>query len=71
MKKVLGFTIGALTGGLIGAILALLFAPASGVELRAQVSERAQSFAGDIRQAANSKRIELQGRLETLRTPKA
>jgi len=71
MRRIFGFVIGATLGGLVGATLALLFAPASGEELRAQIDERTQSFATEIRQAANSKRIELQERLEILRAPKA
>jgi gas vesicle protein len=71
MRRVLGFVIGATIGGLIGTIVALLFAPTSGTELRAQINNRAQMFATDIRQAANTKRIELQERLEVLRAPRA
>jgi len=71
MRRTLSFFIGATIGGLVGATLALLFAPASGEELRVQIGDRAQTFATDIRQAANTKRIELQERLETLRAPKA
>ena len=71
MRRFFSLIIGILTGSLIGAILALLFAPASGGELRAQISERAQHFSTDIRQAASTKRIELQERLDTLRAPKA
>jgi gas vesicle protein len=67
----MGFFIGAITGGLVGAILALLFAPASGEELRVQIGDRTQAFAANIRQAANTRRIELQERLEVLRAPKA
>ena len=71
MRRVFGFLIGATIGGLVGATLALLFAPASGEEVRTQISSRAQLFAADIRQAASTKRIELQERLEVLRAPKA
>jgi gas vesicle protein len=71
MRRIFGFIIGASLGGLVGATLALLFAPASGEELRAQIDDRAQGFATEIRQAANTKRIELQERLEILRAPKA
>jgi hypothetical protein len=71
MRRVLSFFIGATIGGMIGATLALLFAPASGEDLRAQINDRAHTFAIDIRQAANTKRIELQERLEVLRAPKA
>ena len=71
MRQTLSFFIGATIGGLVGATLALLFAPASGQEMRVQIGDRAQTFATDIRQAANTKRIELQERLETLHAPKA
>ena len=71
MRRVLGFFIGMTIGALVGAIVALLFAPASGVELRAQITDRSQVFSTEIRQAANTKRIELQERLEILRAPKA
>ena len=69
MKKAFGFLIGATIGGLMGAVLALLFAPASGKEVRIQIGTRAQSFAADVRQAANTRRIELTERLEILRAP--
>jgi gas vesicle protein len=71
MRRVFGFFIGATIGGMVGVILALLFAPASGEVVRAQISSHAQTFAADIRQAANTKRIELQERLEILRAPRA
>ncbi len=70
MKKFASFTIGALVGGLVGATLAMLFAPESGANLRIQISDRYNSFSGEVRQAFNTKRIELQDRLETLRAPK-
>ena len=70
MKRMFSFLIGTLVGGLIGAVLALLFAPSSGTELRGQITERTNGIANEIRQAANTKRIELQQRLDTLRAPK-
>jgi len=71
MRRTVSFFIGILTGSLIGAIIALLFAPAPGDELRARLRERTNSLTTDIRQAAVSKRIELQERLDTLRAPRA
>ncbi len=71
MRRAVSFIIGTTIGGLLGAIAALLFAPASGEELRTQIGNRAQTFAADVRQAANTRRIELQDRLETLRTPQS
>lgn len=70
MKKALSFIIGAVVGGLVGATLAMLFAPESGSELRAQIRDRAGSFGEEIRLAVASKRIELQDRLESMRAPK-
>jgi gas vesicle protein len=70
MRRMFSFLIGTLVGGLVGAVLALLFAPSSGTELRGQITERTSGIANEIRQAANTKRIELQQRLDTLRAPK-
>ncbi len=70
MRRAFSFFIGTLVGGIIGAGLALLFAPSAGTDLRVQISDRAQSLAADIRHAANTKRIELQERLDTLRAPR-
>ena len=67
MRKTLSFFVGVVLGGLVGATLALLFTPESGEELRGQIRQRAESFADEVRQAASTKRIELQERLETLR----
>ena len=71
MRRILSFFIGVLLGGLAGGVIALLFAPESGPELRNRIRERAENLAGEIRQAAATKRIELQERLDTLRAPKA
>lgn len=70
MRRVFGFAIGALMGGIVGAAAALLFAPTSGEELRGLIDERSRSFTADIRQAANVKQIELRDRLESLRAPR-
>jgi gas vesicle protein len=71
MRRAFSFFIGTLVGGLIGATAALLFAPSAGKELRVQINDRAQGVVANIRLAANTKRIELQERLETLRAPRA
>lgn len=70
MRKLISFIAGITMGGLVGTVLALLFAPTSGDKLRTEIRERTSTFAGEIRQAADTKRIELQERLETLRAPK-
>ena len=70
MRRAFGFLIGTVIGGIIGAGIALLLTPMSGRDLRYQINDRAQGVAASIRSAANTKRIELQERLETLRTPR-
>ena len=70
MRRMFGFLIGVLVGALVGSTIALLLAPESGEELRAQLRERGQGFMGEIRHAADTRRIELKDRLETLRAPK-
>ncbi len=71
MRRTMSFFIGVLLGGLVGGTLGILLAPASGSELRAQIRDRAENVSVEMRQAANTKRIELQERLENLRAPKA
>ena len=70
MRKMFGFMIGILVGSLVGSTIALLLAPDSGDELRAQLRERGQSFMTEIKSAADTRRIELTDRLDTLRAPR-
>ena len=69
MRKVFGFMIGVFVGALVGATIALLLTPEAGEELRAKLRVRGQNFFGEIKQAADRRRIELKDRLETLRSP--
>jgi gas vesicle protein len=57
-------------GSLIGGALGLLIAPASGERLRQQMQERAQQFQIEIKQAAATRRAELEQELAALRQPK-
>ncbi len=57
-----GFMIGLLTGGLIGAAIALLYAPKSGRELRADIKNKAGEIADDAEQyltAAKHKAVDI------------
>lgn len=57
-----GFMIGLLTGGLIGAAIALLYAPKSGRELRADIKTKAGEIADDAEQyltAAKHKAVDI------------
>ena len=71
MRRMFGFFIGILVGALVGSTIALLMAPESGVGLRTRLRERGRGFFSDIRHAADSRRIELRDRLESLRAPRA
>ena len=71
MRKMFGFLIGVFVGALVGSTIALLLAPDSGEDLRAQLRERGQTFMGEVRHAADARRIELKDRLDTLREPRA
>jgi gas vesicle protein len=70
MNRATNFIIGAFLGGLVGAGLALLFAPKSGSELRQDIAEYTDQVQTEIRQAAVSKRQELEAQLASLRRPK-
>ena len=63
MRRMFGFMIGIFVGSLVGSVIALLMAPESGEKLRGQLRDRGQVFVSDIRHAADSRRIELKGRL--------
>ena len=70
MRRMFGFLIGIFVGALVGSTVALLMAPESGEKLRGELRERGQVFMNDVQHAADSRKIELRGRLETLREPR-
>ena len=70
MNRASNFFLGATIGGLIGAGLALLFAPKSGVELRQDIADYADQVQTEIRQATVTKRQELEAQLASFRRPK-
>jgi len=70
MRRMFGFLMGIFVGGLVGSVIALLLAPESGEQLRQQLRARGQGFVNDIRHSADSRRIELRNRLQTLRAPR-
>jgi gas vesicle protein len=71
MRKALSFLSGATLGALVGSTFAILFAPTSGEELRAQMRARAERIQSEVNQAASQRRMELEQQLAALRTPKS
>ncbi|MCC6260317.1 MAG: YtxH domain-containing protein [Anaerolineales bacterium] len=71
MRRMFGFLIGIFVGSLVGSMIALLLAPESGEDLRGRLRERGQGLLNDVRHSADSRRIELRDRLESLRAPRA
>ena len=69
MKKFLSFLVGSIMGGLVGATVALLLAPASGEELRGQLQDRFANFKDELGTAVSERRVELEQRLDEMRKP--
>jgi gas vesicle protein len=65
-----GFMIGIFVGALVGSTITLLLTPESGDKLRSEIRARGQGLANQVRSAADERRIELRGRLDTLRAPR-
>jgi len=70
MRRMFGFLIGIVVGGLVGSTIALLLAPETGEDLRLQLRSRGENFFSDVRQAADERKIELRQKLEDMRAPK-
>jgi len=67
MRRMFGFLIGVMVGSLVGSTIALLMAPESGDQLRNDLRQRGQGFADQVRSASQSRRVDLQDRLDSLR----
>lgn len=63
--------LGAFTGGLLGAAVALLLTPVTGDQLRLEASSRIQRLQKELTEARDQKRAELESQLQALRAPKA
>jgi gas vesicle protein len=64
MRKTFFLIMGMLAGAAVGAVAALLLAPYSGKEMQAQIRTRAQKLIDEGKQAAATRRAELQAQLE-------
>ena len=67
MRRFGYLVVGAIMGGLVCAMIALLFAPSSGDKLRNQITETSHKIAQDVQQAAAQRRLELEQELANLR----
>lgn len=67
MSKFVNFLAGLLFGALVGAAVALLFAPMSGDRLREEAQTRAEKTVDDVRSTIDEERQRLQAELEALK----
>ncbi len=70
MGRISNFIIGLMVGGLVGATVALLLAPTSGEEIRAQLQEQTIRLKDEVKSVAEARRAELERELSALRAPK-
>ena len=70
MRRAFGFLIGTFVGGLFCGAVVLLLTPESGVELRAKLRSRFSGFFGQIQDAVDGRRAELEDHLAELRLPR-
>jgi len=70
MNKAISFLSGAILGAMVGAAVAILLAPTSGDMLQQQIRGRIESIQGEVRQASQERRRELEGQLANLRVPR-
>ena len=69
MRRLISFLLETASGALIGATLAILLTPASGEDLRNELSDRVKRFRAELQEAADQRREELERQLEALRHP--
>lgn len=70
MQRFVSLLAGFLTGAVVGATLAILFAPTSGEELQGQIRGRYYTVRDEVSEAAALRRAELEEQLAALRAPK-
>ena len=70
MRRIFGFLIGIFVGWLVGSIAALLLAPVAGDELRGEIRARSTGFLDEIKDAAETRRAQLEQELAAMRAPR-
>ena len=69
MRKAMAFIFGAVLGGVLGGLTALLLAPYSGEEMRSVIRQRVDNIQIEIKEAAQQKRAELEDQLQEFINP--
>lgn len=69
MRKAFNFIAGMIMGGLVGATVAILLAPASGEDIKIQVQDRITRVRDEVKAVADARRAELERELAALRAP--
>lgn len=69
MKAFGKFLFGAILGGIVGAVLAMIFAPSSGPELRGRLKTLIDNLVADIQHAAAERGAALREELTILQSP--
>jgi gas vesicle protein len=67
MRRLFSFLLGAASGALVGATIAILMAPESGEDLRTDLRKRIGRFGDELRDAASQRRHELERQLQSFR----
>ena len=70
MRRMFGFLIGIFVGWLVGSTIALLLEPESGEKLRGELRARSNNFMGEIKSAADTRRLQLEDELAVMRAPR-
>lgn len=67
MRRFMSFMSGLFSGAIVGGLVALLMAPASGHQLRGDLQDRVDGLLGDLRSAVEQERERLEAELESLK----
>ena len=70
MRRIFSFLLGGISGALVGAVIALLLAPAPGTDTRGMLRERVVTVRMDVQAAAAARRADLEHQLAQLRAPR-